>query len=113
VVWVKSFDDLPAEVQSRALAAGMTNPMGVTVGRSTVYVVQDANPSAAEMESTILHELYGHVGLRTLFGPDIYRRLNKLYLSLGETKLREIDDKYGLDKNGHFECCRQHGCKRK
>lgn len=103
VVWVKTFDDLPADVQSRANAAGMTNPMGVTVGRSTVYVVQDANPSAAEMESTILHELYGHVGLRTLFGADIYRRLNKLYLALGETKLREIADKYGLDKDGYFE----------
>ncbi len=42
-----------------------------------VYVLQDKIHSKEELEKTIIHELYGHVGLRSLFAREIWARLNR------------------------------------
>lgn len=102
IVFAQTFADLPADVQGRAIDAGMTDPMGM-VDRGTVYLVGENIGTRAALEATIVHELYGHIGLRKLFGPEMYRKLNNLYLNLGDAKVKQLAEKYGLDKNGYFQ----------
>jgi hypothetical protein len=94
---VKTHGDLPVNVQQ----VSSPGDMGITFGRGDVYIVQDNIHSAEDFESTVIHELYGHIGLRALFGPEIYKRLNKLSLSLGESKIAYLVQKYKLDTNGY------------
>ena len=99
----RTFEDLPDSVQQAANDAGVTPASfrGVTMAQGKVYIVQDTHSSMAELEATVLHELYGHVGLRSLFGPEITRRMNKLYLALGESRFKELADKYGLNLDAY------------
>lgn len=100
-----TFADLPQNVQDAAQNAGVPvgEFRGVTMPGGKVHIVQSNHSNLADLEATIAHEVYGHVGLRALFGPAIYRRLNKLYLSLGSAKVRSLAEKYGLDSSGYFE----------
>ncbi|HQQ69091.1 MAG TPA: hypothetical protein PLL92_02110, partial [Alicycliphilus sp.] len=93
-----TFEDLPQQAQDAAKNAGVPPEefRGVTMAGGQVYIVQGNHSDAADIQATVVHEVYGHVGLRALFGPDIYRRLNKLYLSLGESKMRALAGKYGM-----------------
>ena len=103
VILVDTFADLPANVRDAATRNGMDSAAGITIGKNRVYIVHDQNPSAEYMEATIVHELYGHIGIRALFGQEVYSRLNKLSLSIGATKFKEIAEKYGLGDGGYFE----------
>lgn len=99
-----TFFDLPQSVQDVAKEAGVAPGefRGVTIG-GNVYVVHNGHSSVADVESTIFHELYGHIGLRKLFGLELYKKLNDLYLQLGETKILQLVEKYKLDKNGYLD----------
>jgi hypothetical protein len=102
---VPTFTDLPQDIQDASNNAGLLPAefRGVTVAKGQVYVVQGNHSNTQDVLSTIVHELYGHVGLRKLFGDKIYTSLNKLYLALGDKKVKEIADKYGVTDNGYFE----------
>ncbi|MBS0506593.1 MAG: hypothetical protein JSR53_04325, partial [Proteobacteria bacterium] len=93
-----TFAELPQKAQDAAHKAGVPPDefRGVTLAGGQVYLVQGNHSGASDVQATVVHEVYGHVGLRALFGPDIYRRLNKLYLSLGESKMRALAEKYGM-----------------
>jgi hypothetical protein len=84
-----TFDDLLEKVMQAAQDAGVSprSFQGVTMGRGKIYVVQNAHSSLAEFEATVLHELYGHAGPRTLFGPEITRRLNRIYSAIGNVSV--------------------------
>lgn len=96
---VKTFGDLPVNVQK----VSSPGDMGITFDRGDVYIIQDNIHSAEDFEATVIHELYGHIGLRSLFGADLYSRLHKLSLSLGDTKIGELIKKYKLDANGYVK----------
>jgi hypothetical protein len=108
VTAVASFDELPQLVKEKAKAHGVgpKEMRGITLGGGRVFVVHGNHSSLADVQATIVHEVYGHVGLRALFGPDIYRRLNKLYLSLGDSKVRALAEKYGVDA-AYFDMANQ------
>lgn len=76
---------------------------GITYQRGEVYVLQDKIHSKEELDKAIIHELYGHVGLKSLFGREIYARLNRLSLSLGNAKIAKLIEKYQLDKTGYVD----------
>lgn len=109
IVGADRFEDLPQSVQDAAKNAGVaphefkgvTMPMQADGSRS-IFVVHGNHASAKELQSTIVHELYGHIGLRNLFGADITARLNKLYLSVGEERIKKLADKYGVTDAGYF-----------
>lgn len=92
VTAVATFDELPEHVKDVAAANGVkpAEMRGITLGGGQVYVVQGNHSNLADLQATVVHEAYGHVGLRMLFGPALYRRLNKLYLSLGDAKLHAL-----------------------
>jgi len=96
---VQTYGDLPVDVQQ----ISTPKDLGITVGRGDVYIIQDNIHSAEMFEATIVHGLYGHIGLRALFGPALYSRMNKLSLALGDAKVAELAKKYKLDVNGYFK----------
>ena len=108
VTAVASFDELPQLVKEKAKAHGVgpKEMRGITLGGGRVFVVHGNHSSLADVQATIVHEVYGYVGLRALFGPDIYRRLNRLYLGLGDSKVRALAEKYGVDA-AYFDMANQ------
>jgi hypothetical protein len=75
---------LPQDVQN-AIAKDYGNNADVkgVVHDDFVYLVADQHDSAQDVESTILHEAIGHIGVRRLFGTEINQAMNYLYLSIG------------------------------
>lgn len=100
VVAVDGFADLPADIQARARAQGIeeSNFKGmITRDSKTLYVAKDTHGSLAEFEGTIAHELYGHFGMRALFGKDLYGSLAALFHQVGPTEVLRLAEKYGVD----------------
>ena len=87
---VATFADLPQHVQDAVKKSGVapSDFFGVTMAKGQIFITQDTHLGLADLEETILHELYGHAGVKALFGPEIYKRLNRLYLSLGNRSSR-------------------------
>jgi hypothetical protein len=97
-VW--SADELPDSIKEAAERAGvpLDKIRGVITGKANeVYIVGSAHSDLAHVQETVFHELYGHYGLRKLFGNDIYSNLSKIYAQLGQTKFRALAEKYGLN----------------
>lgn len=92
VTAVATFDELPKHVKDVAAANGVkpAEMRGITLGGGQVYVVQGNHSNLADLQATVVHEVYGHVGLHALFRPALYRRLNKLYLSVDDAKLHAL-----------------------
>ena len=86
VAAVAEFDDLPAQTRVDAInqygEEAARNAKGVT-HQGKVYVIAQNNASEADVETTILHEVEGHVGIHRLYGAEIKRELNALYLDIG------------------------------
>ncbi|UIF90836.1 PLxRFG domain-containing protein [Cupriavidus sp. UYPR2.512] len=93
-----SFEDLPDALQRDARAAGL-NPKGVkgAFHGGKLYVVLSNHSTLEDLETTALHELVGHFGIRQLLGAEVGRRMNKLFAQLGGIKgLRAIAEQYGF-----------------
>lgn len=81
---VPTYDALPDNVKAAVQEIGQyaKNPRGV-LHQGIVYVIGDEQESPADIEATVYHEIKGHLGVRRLFGDDIIRELNKLWLGIG------------------------------
>lgn len=100
VVLVASFADLPQSVQRANAGADGEQVQGV-FHDGRVFVVRDAIETAGQMEAVILHELYGHAGLRALFGEDIYSAMNRLASGLGRERMAQMMRRHGFDGKGY------------
>lgn len=60
-----------------------------------VVIVLANNKSVAEAQSTIMHEVVGHMGLRKLLGRDFNQTMSSIYDSLPKDVQKSLMDKYG------------------
>ncbi|PHS59284.1 MAG: hypothetical protein COB03_03045 [Alteromonas sp.] len=94
---VSSYDDLPSEIKDAAKAQGAEYQVKGVFHKGKVHVVLDQHTSALDMETTLFHEAYGHLGIKNLFGNDITKKLNSLFVANGGLKgLRETAKRHGI-----------------
>lgn len=94
IVLDASFADLPLAVQRANTGRdGKQHTVQGVFHDGRIHVVADEISSVEELEAVILHELYGHRGLRALFGDDIYNALNRLARGLGARRMAQISRK--------------------
>src|SRR5690606_32957170 len=78
---VRSFADLPQDIQRKERAKGATgNEKGIFHDANNVFVFADNHTSVADIEATVFDEAYGHLGFAGLFGKDIVRKMDELLL---------------------------------
>lgn len=95
---VSSYDDLPSEIKDAAKAQGVEYQVKGVFHKGKVHVVLDQHTSALDMETTLFHEAYGHLGIKNLFGNDITKKLNSLFVANGGLKgLRETAKRHGIN----------------
>ncbi|QOJ19473.1 MAG: PLxRFG domain-containing protein [Gammaproteobacteria bacterium] len=86
---VATFDDLPDNVKNNIAKNygedAAKNAKGL-VHNGKVYVIANNNESEADIEQTLLHEIEGHMGVRRLYGSEITKKLNDLYIAIGGRK---------------------------
>jgi hypothetical protein len=81
---VKSFIDLPLAIQEEAKRQGSNgSDIKGVFHHNTFYAVADNLYSAQEVEQTFFHEVYGHYGVRQLFGDALNAELNNLWQAIG------------------------------
>lgn len=94
---VSSYDDLPTEIKDAAKSQGVEYQVKGVFHKGKVHVVLDQHTSALDMETTLFHEAYGHLGIKNLFGDDITKKLNSLFIANGGLKgLRETAKRHGI-----------------
>ncbi len=94
-----SFDSLPDKVRTAAEDAGGTkdNTYAVLHNDGSVWLIRDAHATREQMETSIFHEVYGHLGIFRLFGVKSIQSLNRLFNRLGGYDgLAAIADKHGV-----------------
>ena len=95
---VSSYDDLPTEIKDAAKAQGVEYQVKGVFHKGKVHVVLDQHTSALDMETTLFHEAYGHLGIKNLFGDDITKKLNSLFIANGGLKgLRETAKRHSIN----------------
>ena len=95
---VSSYDDLPTEIKDAAKAQGVEYQVKGVFHKGKVHVVLDQHTSALDMETTLFHEAYGHLGIKNLFGDNITKKLNSLFIANGGLKgLRETANRHGIN----------------
>ena len=95
---VSSYDDLPTEIKDAAKAQGVEYQVKGVFHKGKVHVVLDQHTSALDMETTLFHEAYGHLGIKNLFGDDITKKLNSLFIANGGLQgLRETAKRHGIN----------------
>jgi len=94
---VKDVFSLPDRLKEK-VSNETTTPKGLYDNETgAVYLFSDNLESDADIEFTLFHELYGHYGLRSLFGKDFDSFLNSQYKI--NSKLRKEVDKFIADNN--------------
>ena len=87
---VGNFYDLPKSVIAQAIEDKAKESIdGVAFG-DQIYLVLDKHTTTKNLEETLFHELYGHIGLKNLLGNDLERKMNELYQSIGEFSRKKI-----------------------
>ncbi|WP_278383005.1 LPD38 domain-containing protein [Alteromonas mediterranea] len=95
---VSTYDDLPTDIKYAAKAQGAEYQVKGVFHKGKVHVVLDQHTSALDMETTLFHEAYGHLGIKNLFGDDITKKLNSLFIANGGLKgLRETAKRHGIN----------------
>jgi hypothetical protein len=80
---VASFADLPKAVREQARRYGKEGQVKGVLFEGQVYVVADQHSSVIDAETTILHEVKGHLGVHRLYGGAIQAKLNGLLKGIG------------------------------
>lgn len=87
--------DLPAAIARQIEAEGAQGTVRGVFHDGQVYLVAENLTSQAEAAETLLHEVVGHYGLRTLLGKDLEPVLNQVWLAYGGRKgFKDIIDAY-------------------
>ncbi|WP_339898295.1 LPD38 domain-containing protein [uncultured Gilvimarinus sp.] len=105
IIQVATFDDMPEGVKRGAKKMGFSGDRvkGVYYN-GAVYLNRSSMPDAEAVERTILHELYGHHGIKTMFGPEARQAMGRLYLRVGGIKgVRELAKKHGISLERYID----------
>lgn len=79
---VRTYGDLPQSVRDEAARVGAESMDGVFVpSENRVYLVADRMPSVEHAQKVLLHEVFGHYGLRGSLGERIGPVLRGIYAS--------------------------------
>lgn len=97
--FIQSQDELPEYIKEHAkkgkgVIEGLLDPR-----TNIIYFIADNISNIKRAQEVLWHELYGHYGPRKLFGSQFIPFLNRIYLSYGPSKLKDIAELYGLDLN--------------
>ena len=97
---VDNFQALPDEVQEVAMdRAHPENGIKGVLHDGIVYVVRSNIRSEADLQETVLHEVLGHVGARTLFGARRSDAMSELFRAAGGIAgIRNIARKLGVSE---------------
>lgn len=102
-VVASTFDDLPADIKDAAKAQGAEYQVKGVFHKGKTYVVSDQHTSELDVETTLFHEVYGHQGVAKLFGKDITKKLNELFLANGGLKgLRDTAKRHGVNLDSYI-----------
>lgn len=83
IVLLNSYSELPQAIQDAAKGYDAEGRINGVFHNGKTYVVLDQHSTPQQVETTIFHELYGHNGIRRLFGKDIVQSLNKVFVAIG------------------------------
>ena len=104
VTVAQTYDDLPQEIKDAAKAQGAEYQVKGVFHKGKVHVVLDQHTSPLDVETTLFHEVYGHQGVAKLFGKDITKKLNELFLANGGLKgLRDTAKRHGINLGGYID----------
>jgi len=96
---VANVSEMPAAVRERIEQDKLLNEKVKAVFHGgAVYINASALKDSAAVEAAVFHEVYGHYGLRALFGQDTSRATARLFVAMGGNKgLHDIAKKHGVD----------------
>ncbi len=96
---VRDFSEFPAAVRRHAEQQGFDGQSVEGVyHQGAIYLNRSALNSRADVERVVLHELYGHFGIRKLFDKGTRQAMGRLYLAIGGAKgVRQLAEKHGID----------------
>ena len=95
-VVVQSQSELPDAILKKAKEGSANIIDGVFFG-GKVYLVADNLGSEARVVDTLLHESFGHYGIRTLLGKEGARPLLRQVYMAKANEIRAIAEDYGID----------------
>lgn len=103
IVITSTFDDLPADIKNAAKEQGAEHQVKGVFHKGKVHIVLDQHTSELDVETTLFHEVYGHQGVAKLFGKDITKKLNELFLANGGLKgLRDTAKRHGVNLDSYI-----------
>lgn len=96
---VSDVSELPAAIQNAAKKQSNDgNRIEGVFHNNSIYINRSALKTPADVERVVLHELYGHFGIRQLFDTATNQAMGGLYLSVGGAKgVKEMAARHGID----------------
>ncbi len=96
--------DLPVDLQTLIRERGSEGDVWGAFYKGAVWLVADKMRNQVHIEETLLHEAYGHLGSRRLFGANLRSRLRDLYKAIGGEKgVRSLAEEHGIDLSGYYK----------
>lgn len=108
-----SFEQLPTNIKDAAKQQGAEGQVKGVFHNGKTYLVLDQHTSTTELEETIYHETYGHQGLRKMYGPDLPKKLNQLFVAIGGISgLRVTAKRNGVNLSAYEKGLQQAGTRK-
>lgn len=112
-VIAESFEQLPTNIKDAAKQQGAEGQVKGVFHNGKTYLVLDQHTSTTELEETIYHETYGHQGLRKMYGPDLPKKLNQLFVAIGGISgLRVTAKRNGVNLSAYEKGLQQAGTRK-
>lgn len=112
-VIAESFEQLPTNIKDAAKQQGAEGQVKGVFHKGKTYLVLDQHTSTTELEETIYHETYGHQGLRKMYGPDLPKKLNQLFVAIGGISgLRVTAKRNGVNLSAYEKGLQQAGTRK-
>lgn len=94
---VQSVSDLPAELRSKVNNQSGTVEALFDPKTNTIHLIADGLSSTDRAQQVLLHEAFGHYGLRGMLGDKLDPVLNQTFFLFKKPGLQDIADRYGLN----------------
>lgn len=95
---VAAFADLPAQVQTDTRKAGGSERIRGVFHDGSIYLIAGNHSSVADVERTVFHDAYVHLGFDGLFGKQVRAKMGELYIAIGGSKgLNTLAQKHGIN----------------
>ena len=112
-VIAESFEQLPTNIKDAAKQQGAEGQVKGVFHKGKTYLVLEQHTSTTELEETIYHETYGHQGLRKMYGPDLPKKLNQLFVAIGGISgLRVTAKRNGVNLSAYEKGLQQAGTRK-